>query len=102
TNAHFLSDEIAKRTVESGFDRLIISIDGTTQETYSAYRKGGNWEKVIGGTKRVLYWKKALESKTPHVVFQFLVVRPNEHEIESVQNLAKELGVEEVGLKTAQ
>ncbi len=102
TNAHFLSDENAKRTVESGLDRLIISIDGTTQETYSAYRKGGNLEKVIEGTKRVLYWKKALKSKTPHVVFQFLVVRPNEHEIESVQNLAKELGVEEVGLKTAQ
>lgn len=102
TNAHFLSDENAKKTVASGLDRLIISIDGTTQETYSAYRKGGNLEKVIEGTKRVLYWKKALKSKTPHVVFQFLVVRPNEHEIEAVQKLANDLGVEEVGLKTAQ
>lgn len=102
TNAHFLSDENAKKTVTSGLDRLIISIDGTSQETYSAYRKGGNLEKVIAGTKRVLYWKKALNSKTPHVVFQFLVVRPNEHQIADVQALAKSLGVEEVGLKTAQ
>ncbi|MBI3884089.1 MAG: radical SAM protein, partial [Sphingobacteriales bacterium] len=30
TNAHYLTDEAAKRTVESGLDRLIISIDGTT------------------------------------------------------------------------
>lgn len=102
TNAHFLSDENAKKTVESGLDRLIISIDGTTQETYSAYRKGGNLEKVVEGTKRVLHWKKVLKSKTPHVVFQFLVVRPNEHEIEAVQKLAEEMGVDEVGLKTAQ
>src|SRR5688572_13182954 len=34
TNAHYLSDENAKRTIESGLDRLIISIDGATQETY--------------------------------------------------------------------
>src|SRR5882672_5810150 len=41
TNAHFLSNEGAKRTVESGLDRLIISIDGTEQETYQSYRVGG-------------------------------------------------------------
>ena len=32
TNAHYLKDEVARKTVESGLDRLIISIDGTTQE----------------------------------------------------------------------
>src|SRR5882757_9722446 len=32
TNAHYLNDQNAKRTVESGLDRLIISIDGTTQD----------------------------------------------------------------------
>ena len=41
TNAHYLTDEVAKRTVESGLDRLIISIDGTTQEVYQQYRVGG-------------------------------------------------------------
>ena len=30
------------------------------------------------------------------------MVRPNEHQIEEVKKLAKELGVDEVGLKTAQ
>lgn len=34
TNAHYLNNENAKRTIESGLDRLIISIDGTTQEVY--------------------------------------------------------------------
>lgn len=102
TNAHYLTDENAKKTVESGLDRLIISIDGTTQETYQQYRVGGKLEKVIEGTKNIIKWKKALNSSTPHVVFQFLVVRPNEHQIEEVKKLATELGVDEVGLKTAQ
>lgn len=102
TNAHYLTDEAAKKTVESGLDRLIISIDGTEQETYQSYRVGGKLDKVIEGTKNILRWKKELKSKTPHVIFQFLVVRQNEHQIEEVKALAKTLGVDEVKLKTAQ
>jgi len=102
TNAHFLDDETARKTVESGLDRLIVSIDGTTQETYSAYRIGGKLDKVLEGTRNVVNWKKELKSKTPHIMFQFLVVRPNEHQLEDVKALAKELGVDEVVFKTAQ
>ncbi|MCS7020166.1 MAG: radical SAM/SPASM domain-containing protein [Cytophagales bacterium] len=102
TNAHFLSDENARKTVESGLSRLIISIDGTTQETYQAYRVGGKLAKVLEGTQRLLAWKKQLNSATPHVVFQFLVVRPNEHQIAAIKALAKEIGVDELQLKTAQ
>lgn len=102
TNAHFLHSDLAKKTVESGLNRLIISIDGTTQEVYENYRVNGSLEKVLGGTKNILYWKKQLKSKTPHVIFQFLVVQPNEHQIDDVYALANELGVDEVRLKTAQ
>ena len=102
TNAHYLNDENAKKTVESGLDRLIISIDGTTQETYEQYRIGGTLEKVIEGAKNIVKWKKQMRSKTPHVIFQFLVVKPNEHQLDDVHKLAKEIGVDEVKLKTAQ
>ncbi len=102
TNGHYLTDEIARTTVESGLDRLIISIDGTTQESYESYRIGGNLDKVIDGAKNIIRWKKQLKSRTPHVVFQFLVVKPNEHQIPEVYKLAREIGVDQVALKTAQ
>ncbi|MBY0435330.1 MAG: SPASM domain-containing protein [Cyclobacteriaceae bacterium] len=102
TNAHYLTDRNAEATIESGLDRLIISIDGTSQDAYQSYRIGGSLEKVIEGTRNILNWKTKLRSKTPHVIFQFLVVRPNEHEIPEVYRLAHELGVNEVRLKTAQ
>jgi radical SAM protein with 4Fe4S-binding SPASM domain len=102
TNAHYLTDEVARKTVESGLDRLIISIDGTTQEVYKQYRVGGNINKVIEGAKNIVKWKKKLKSKTPFVFFQFLVVKPNEHQIEEIKILAKEVGVDEVRFKTAQ
>lgn len=102
TNAHYLSDENARRTVESGLDKLIISIDGSTQDTYSQYRIGGHLDKVIEGTKNILKWRKALKSRTPYVVFQFLVVKPNEHQTNDIKQLARGLGVDEVKFKTAQ
>jgi len=102
TNAHYLTDEMAKKTVESGLDRLIISIDGTTQDVYKQYRVGGNLEKVLEGAKNIVKWKKALNSKTPFVFFQFLVVKPNEHQIEEIKALAQQVGVDEVRFKTAQ
>lgn len=102
TNAHFLTDDMARRTVESGLSRLIISIDGATQETYEAYRKTGQLEKVLEGTRNILKWKKHLRSRTPNVVWQFLVVKPNEHEIPAIQKMAREYGVDRIAFKTAQ
>ncbi len=102
TNAHYMTDENARKTVESGLDRLIISIDGTTQEVYQQYRVGGKLEKVLEGTRNIVKWKKELKSKTPYIFFQFLVVKPNEHQIEDVKKLAQEMGVDDVRFKTAQ
>ncbi|MFT6881310.1 MAG: radical SAM protein with 4Fe4S-binding SPASM domain [Marinoscillum sp.] len=102
TNAHFLNDKAAQEIVKSGLDRLIISIDGATQETYEAYRKTGELSEVLAGTERILYWKKELKSPTPNVVWQFLVVAPNEHEIPLIKRMAKEYGVDSVAFKTAQ
>lgn len=102
TNAHFLTPRKAKETVESGLDRILISIDGTTQDTYESYRIGGSLDKVIEGCKNLVAAKKELKSSTPHIIIQFLVVKPNEHQIPEILQLGKDLGVDEVKLKTAQ
>lgn len=102
TNAHFLTPRKARETVESGLDRILISIDGTTQETYEQYRVGGSLQKVIEGTKNLVAARNAMGSKTPYIALQFLVVKPNEHQVNEVLELGKQLGVDEVKLKTAQ
>jgi radical SAM protein with 4Fe4S-binding SPASM domain len=102
TNAHFINQKKAMEIVASGLDRLIISIDGLSQETYSSYRVNGQLEKVIRAAKHMFEAKKSLKSKTPHLIFQFLVVKPNEHEVAGIFKLGKEIGLDEVRLKTAQ
>jgi radical SAM protein with 4Fe4S-binding SPASM domain len=102
TNAHFIDDHTAAEIVDCGLDRLIISIDGITQDVYEQYRIHGKLNKVLDGTRRVVAAKKARGSRKPFLIFQFLVVRHNEHQIEDVKRLAKDLGVDEVRFKTAQ
>jgi radical SAM protein with 4Fe4S-binding SPASM domain len=102
TNAHFIDKSKAEEIVKSGLDRLIISIDGLTQATYENYRVHGKLNKVIEGTNHLLAAKNRLNSSTPHLIFQFLAVKPNEHEIPEVFKLGKEMGIDEVRIKSAQ
>jgi radical SAM protein with 4Fe4S-binding SPASM domain len=102
TNAHFITEKRAEEIIRSGLDRILISIDGTTQDVYEQYRVNGTLQKVLDGTKLLVEARKNLKSKTPHIIFQFLVVRPNEHQIEDAKLLANEYKVDEIRFKTAQ
>jgi radical SAM protein with 4Fe4S-binding SPASM domain len=102
TNGHFLTETNAISTISSGTDRLIISLDGTEQETYSSYRKGGSYEKVKQGISEIVNLKKTMNSSGPYIVIQFLVLKSNQHQIGEIKQLGKDLGVNKVELKTAQ
>jgi radical SAM protein with 4Fe4S-binding SPASM domain len=102
TNAHFLSAENCAETVDSGLNRLIISVDGAKQESYEKYRIGGQLTKVINGIKELIRWKRRLKSEYPFIELQFIIFRHNEDEIADIKELARELGVDKLSLKTAQ
>jgi MoaA/NifB/PqqE/SkfB family radical SAM enzyme len=90
-----LTDDYIDRLVLSGLDRMLISIDGVTQETYSKYRRNGNLELVRENALRIQRAKQRLGRTTPKVVWQFLVFRHNEHEIEQARALHKEWGADD-------
>ena len=102
TNGQFLNNNNAKEIVLSGLNKLIVSVDGTTQEVYETYRVGGNLDRAIEGIKRVVEWKKELKSITPLVEMQFIVFKTNEHQINEMKQLAKSLNVDRMTFKTAQ
>lgn len=102
TNAHFLNEDLAEKTVRSGLNKIIVSMDGVDQETYSSYRIGGDLEKVIDGISNLIHWKRKLKSRTPYVVLQFLVLQTNEHQLKDIKVLGRSLGVDQVEIKSAQ
>lgn len=86
TNGHYLSEENAEKIVQSGLNKLIISLDGIDQDTYSAYRGNGSAETVINGIKNVADARKKFKS-TLKIEIQFLVNRINEYQIPQIRRL---------------
>ncbi len=100
TNGHYFDEATIRKTIESGLDSMIVSLDGVTQESYARYRVNGKLQNVLQGTKRFMEIKREMHSKTPLIALQFLVMKHNEHEIPAVRKLAKELGVDRLLIKT--
>ena len=101
TNLTALDEDKAERLVLSGLDKIIVSIDGLTQQTYAKHRRGGELRVVMDNLKLLLEKRKELKSAKPYITWQFLVFRHNEHEIADVRKLAKKMGVDHVGITKA-
>lgn len=101
TNFQNFSEKSSEELLNSKLDRLILSIDGASQETYEKYRRGGDFFKAVENIKILINKRRELKSRLPTVIWQFLVFRHNEHEIEIARRVGKELGVDDVGINPA-
>ncbi|HBQ84510.1 MAG: hypothetical protein A2X05_19035 [Bacteroidetes bacterium GWE2_41_25] len=91
TNGHFLSPDYSGKIVNSGLSRLIVSLDGFDQDSYSAYRVNGNLETVLEGLRLVAAAKDKHKSSMK-LEIQLLVNRINEHQVPQVRSFAKRIG----------
>ena len=91
-----LSDIQIERICSSGIHTLVVSLDGASGETYSKYRRNGNFERVIGNLRRIVAEKRRRQGRGPWLIWQFLVFAHNEHEIPSARKLANDIGVDEI------
>lgn len=102
TNGHFLEESICNDLIDAGLDKLIISIDGYDDKSYSSYRVGGDIQKVLSGLEAICRIKKQRKVKYPKVVVQTLVLKSNEDDLLSIKQLALSGGADEFILKSAQ
>ena len=98
TNAQAMTPELAKALVAAGLDRIIISMDGLTQETYAAYRVGGSLDQC----KAAIRWLQKAKSAGLTIELQVLRLRSNEHEWRAFKKEYKALGADRLVFKTAQ
>jgi MoaA/NifB/PqqE/SkfB family radical SAM enzyme len=84
--------------LDSGLNEITISLDGTDQETYAAYRRGGDYERVLKNIKSLMSGR---DSRQHHlkVILQFLIMKHNENQIGSFKALGEKLQVDEVRIK---
>ena len=101
TNAQALSRHMAEALVKSGLSRIIVSIDGFSEESYAAYRVGGSLQKALEGLQHLHQAKAALHSRI-RIELQVLRLKTNEHEWGWIKKNYKQLGATHLVFKTAQ
>ncbi len=94
TNLNILTRKMAEDIVATNIDKIFISCDGASSETYSKYRVGGDFDRVISNIYLLQEAKEKLKNSYTRLVLLFHVFRFNEHEIEQVKNLTEKLGIE--------
>lgn len=80
--------------VRSGLSELIVAIDGVRQSSYGRLRRGGSLRRVFRNLLGILQAKRSLRSAKPRLIWQFLVFRHNDAEVERAKALAARLSVE--------
>jgi radical SAM protein with 4Fe4S-binding SPASM domain len=91
-NLNAITDEQIEGLLNSNLDALHLSIDGTTQEVYEKYRIGGNLETVFNNLKKLIAEKNVSKSNTK-VIWDFIVMKQNEHQVEEAKKMAKDFGI---------
>jgi radical SAM protein with 4Fe4S-binding SPASM domain len=96
TNLSFApQEEYLRRIVKSGLDKMMISLDGITSESYEQYRVKGNFDWVRANVEILARLKRELRSKTPKLLWKFIVFDHNRHEVAQVPALYKKWGFDD-------
>jgi radical SAM protein with 4Fe4S-binding SPASM domain len=98
TNAQLLAEK-TDMIKESGPDKIIISLDGITQESYNKYRINGDINKIYSALKNLSGLK---DGKRPFIELQFLVFSHNINEIPEVKKLKKKYKIDRITFKSVQ
>ena len=99
TNAQLLDSKRAEELAKAGLDEIIISLDGLTQESYTAYREGGSINRVFEGIRAMSNIERG---HRPEIVVQCLMLKSNETEWDEMRRCYKQLGADRLVFKTAQ
>lgn len=102
TNGSLLNKKMATKLIDSGLDKIIISIDATTAKTYEQYRIGGDFDLLMENLDTLVQLKKKKKSKKPLIEAQMLVFAFNEEEIPAFKTIMKEKGANIIRYKSPQ
>lgn len=88
-----IGPRIAETALDAGLSALRVSIDAATASTYVAMRKADYHNTIVDGIRVLQRLKQERGLTTPDVGFEFVMGRDNIHEMNSVIDLAVDLGL---------
>ncbi|QDU69688.1 radical SAM/SPASM domain-containing protein [Engelhardtia mirabilis] len=83
----------------SGLSGISIDIDGADALDYSRYRRGGDFERVVGGVRRLVEARSARGAREPVVQLQAILFPYNLPRREELRVLFRSLGADRIRFK---
>lgn len=99
TNIEPLNGDGIKKLVDSGLYMVLIPMDGFSQEAHSAYRIGGNVEKVKDRIGLITLAKSTAQVETPFVTVLTLATKQAIPELDRLDSFCKEVSADAFMLK---
>jgi MoaA/NifB/PqqE/SkfB family radical SAM enzyme len=90
----------ALKVVDSGLSVLVIALDGSNQEIYQRYRRGGDVEKVKRFASLITEAKIFRGSELPYTNIRAVVTRENEKDLPNIEGIARSLGMNMFSMKS--
>lgn len=93
-NDHFemLNQDLIREIMETGVDRIEVSMDGATKETYEKIKSGCDFNKVIDNLRTLFRLKREMNWPIPEICFHYIITTLNVHEMPQFVELIHSLG----------
>lgn len=100
TNGTLLKGVLAEELLESGLDRLIVSIDSINPANYEAQRVGAKFNKTIKNLRDFIKMRDERGLKRPYIRVQKIDLPEVRHENQRFIDYFEQMGVDSVAINT--
>lgn len=90
TNAVLLNENMSKRLIEAGLDKIFFSFDSPHKEEYEKIRVGANFEETLNNIKKFVKIRDELGQDTPLTRVSMVLMDINRNEYQEFVDLFKE------------
>jgi len=90
---HFfmLTEDIARELVAMGINKIWVSLESASRESYNRTRVGSDFDRVIDNIRTMIRIKREMRSPIPELWFHFIINKHNAEEMEQYVDLVADL-----------
>jgi MoaA/NifB/PqqE/SkfB family radical SAM enzyme len=90
-NLYLVDEKTSEKLIDLGVDKLLMSIDAATAQTYEKIREGSRFDRVIKHVRNLYELKKAKGAHFPQISFHYIVNKYNLHEMPQFLDLVESI-----------
>jgi MoaA/NifB/PqqE/SkfB family radical SAM enzyme len=98
TNGILLTSEMSRRFIDAGLNRLWVSLDGATPESYADVRLGAALPEVIANLRGLKDLTGSMSGSAPRLGIAFVALKRNIADLPELVRLGKSLGADQFSI----